>query len=115
MCMVNNMSEKHVTILIKNSENECLFADVQRWLMETIYQVELSDFVYAGSFIVQYQGSFYIATSDEDIMNLYATIQSYVATLKDMVMDECFVHCSDTKLLGSTNFDRLENKNVFIL
>ena len=113
--MVQNMSEKYVMILIKNVENERLFADVQRWLMETIYQVELSDLVYAGSLIVQYQGAFYIATSDEDICLMQATIQSYVATLQGMVMEECFVHCSDTKLLGSANFDRLENKNVMIV
>lgn len=113
--MIQNMSETHVMILIKNAENESLFADIQRWLMETIYQVELSDFVYAGSLLVQYQGAFYIATSDDDVYNTYAAIQSYVATLQDLKVDACFVHCSDTKLLGSTNCDRLENKNVFVV
>ena len=113
--IVKNMSGTNVLILFKNKDNEHLFANVQRWLLETIYQVELSNLVYAGSLMMQYQGAIYIATSDEDMVNMYATIQSYVATLQSIVMEDCFIHCSDTKLLGSANFDKLKNKSIMIL
>ena len=106
--MVQHLScKERAFVLCKTTENQTSFAQLQRWILETVYNEKLSSNVQCAGFLLQHGSGFYLASSDVEMTDLMQSVNQFISVSANYDGELCYVQCDDVTLLGHDNLPRL--------